>query len=196
MSKVLTIILPRVPSHFIIWSVRHSLIKREISSFYVLKTSFLYRNLSRRPLSTNVNKESRLPNNIEKSYYDPVNQRELIRIDNNGKIGVYAWENKINNKLYVGSGDPLYVRISDYYQPWYLESRNNLYIVRSLNKYSMNNFNLHILEYSNSENLIMCEQKWIDIINPEYNLNPIAGSSKGYKHSPESIEKNEYIINR
>lgn len=29
--------------------------------------------------------------------------------------GVYAWENKINNKIYVGSGDPLYLRLSDYY---------------------------------------------------------------------------------
>jgi group I intron endonuclease len=90
--------------------------------------------------------------------------------------------------MYVGSGDPLYLRISDYYQPWYLESKNNLYIVRSLNKYSMNNFNLHILEYSDSENVIMCEQKWIDLIKSEYNTNPIAGSTKGYKHSPEAIE--------
>lgn len=96
-------------------------------------------------MSTNVNVKSRLPNGIKKSYYNPINQREEIRMDNNGKIGVYCWENKINNKMYVGSGDPLYLRISDYYQSWYLESRTNLYIVRSLNKYSMNNFNLHIL---------------------------------------------------
>lgn len=130
-----------------------------------------------------------MPNNIEKSYLDPVNQRELIRSDNSGKIGVYAWENKINNKLYVGSGDRLYIRISDYFQPWYLESRKNLYIVRSLNKYSMKSFNLHILEYCDSENLILCEQKWIDLVKPEYNINPIAGSTNGYKHSPESKEK-------
>jgi group I intron endonuclease len=172
-----------------LWNVRHNLTKREISYYKVLKIFLFYKNFFIRPLSTNVNKKYKLPNNIEKSYYDPVNQRELIRIDNNGKIGIYAWENKINNKLYVGSGDPLYLRISDYYQPWYLESRNNLYIVRSLNKYSMNNFNLHILEYSDSENLIMCEQKWIDLVKPEYNINPIAGSTKGYKHSYESLEK-------
>lgn len=30
--------------------------------------------------------------------------------------------------------------------------------------------------------------KWIDLIKPEYNLNPIAGSSKRYKHTPESKE--------
>jgi hypothetical protein len=189
MSNVLIIILPRAPLYFILWNVRHSLIKGEISYYKVLKISLLCKNLFLRSISTNVNKESRLPNNIEKSYYEPINQRELIRIDNNGKIGVYAWENKINNKLYVGSGDPLYLRISDYYQPWYLESRNNLYIVRSLNKYYMNNFNLHVLEYSDYKSLIMCEQKWIDLVKPEYNINPIAGSTKGYKHSSESLEK-------
>lgn len=122
-------------------------------------------------------------------------------MDNNAKVGVYAslalsccqcrakGENKINNKIYIGSGDPLYLRLSDYYQSWYLESKNNLYIVRSLNKYSMENFNLYVLEYSNSEDVIKCEQKWIDLIKPEYNTNPTAGSTKGYKHTQESIEK-------
>lgn len=110
-------------------------------------------------------------------------------MDNNGKIGIYAWENKINNKVYVGSDDPLYSRISDYYQPWYLKSRTGLYIVRALNKYTMSNFNLHILEYSDSENVIMCEQKWIDLLKPEYNLSLVAGRTKGYKPRLESIEK-------
>lgn len=36
----------------------------------------------------------------------------------------------------------------------------------------------------------MClAQKWIDLIEPEYNTNPIAGSTKGYKHTEESREK-------
>ena len=91
--------------------------------------------------------------------------------------------------MYVGSGDPLYLRLSDYYQTWYLKSRESLYIIRSMNKYTMTNFNLHILEYTDSKNLISCEQKWIDYLLPEYNINPVAGSSKGYKHNQENIEK-------
>lgn len=82
--------------------------------------------------------------NYEKFYSDPVNQRSIIREENNGKVGVYAWVNNINNKVYVGSGDPLYTRLSDYYQSWYLTSRDNLYIVRALNKHSMANFSLYI----------------------------------------------------
>ena len=53
----------------------------------------------------------------------------------------------------------------------------------------MKNFSLIILEYTSSEALISCEQKWIDLLKPEYNINPVAASSKGYKHSEESIEK-------
>ena len=106
-------------------------------------------------------------------------------MDNNGKIGVYAWENKINNKIYVGSGDPLYSIISDYYQPWYLKARNSLYIVRSLNKHTMSNFNLHILEYSDSENVIMCEQKWIDLMSK----NRTGSNNYNKKHTAETIER-------
>lgn len=48
---------------------------------------------------------------------NPLSQRNQIREENNGKVGVYAWVNRINNKIYVGSGYPLYTRLSDYYQP-------------------------------------------------------------------------------
>ena len=53
----------------------------------------------------------------------------------------------------------------------------------------MDNFSLIILEHTTSEGLIVCEQKWMDLLKPGYNLNPQAGSSKGYVHTPESIEK-------
>lgn len=51
-----------------------------------------------------------------KLYDDPVNSRKLIREENNGKVGVYCWVNKVNGKIYIGSGNPLYLRLSDYYQ--------------------------------------------------------------------------------
>jgi hypothetical protein len=37
-----------------------------------------------------------------------LNERSLIRSENNGKIGVYAWVNTLNNKFYIGSGN-LYI---------------------------------------------------------------------------------------
>jgi len=125
----------------------------------------------------------------EKFYNDPLSQRSLIRIENMQQIGVYCWFNNINQNCYVGSGDPLYPRISDYYQNWYLLKRSNLYIVRAISKYGLENFSLYIIEYTDSENLISCEQKWIDLLQPEYNLNPRAENSKGYKHTEESLSK-------
>jgi hypothetical protein len=44
-----------------------------------------------------------------KVYKDP--ERSLIRSENKGKIGVYAWVNTINNKLYIGSGNPFIFKI-------------------------------------------------------------------------------------
>lgn len=124
-----------------------------------------------------------------KTYENPLESRELIRKDNNGKVGVYCWFNKVNGKYYIGSGDPLYLRLSDYYQDWYYLARASTYIVRALSKHGMANFSLVILEYTSSGDLIKSEQKWIDLLKPVYNLNPQAGNSKGYVHTPESIEK-------
>jgi group I intron endonuclease len=123
-----------------------------------------------------------------KIYNDPLNQRNLIRKDINSKAGIYSWVNKVNDKLYIGSGDPLYLRISDYYQNWYFLSRPNLYIVRALYKYGMDNFILVILEYSDSKNLISCEQKWINFFKPEYNISLIAINTKGNKHTIKNID--------
>jgi group I intron endonuclease len=67
-----------------------------------------------------------------------------------------------------------------------MKSRSNLFIVKALSKYGMANFTLVILEYTNEENVISCEQQYINRFKPEYYLNPTAGNSLGYKHTPES----------
>jgi group I intron endonuclease len=53
----------------------------------------------------------------------------------------------------------------------------------------MSNFTLAILEFTDEISVIYREQKYINRFKPEYNLNPLARNSKGYKHTPESIEK-------
>jgi group I intron endonuclease len=71
----------------------------------------------------------------------------LIRSENKGKIGIYAWVNTLN-KFYIGNSNPLYLRLSDYYQNWYLLSRDNFLIVRALSKYGIVRFYLVILYYT------------------------------------------------
>lgn len=94
-----------------------------------------------------------------KIYDDPSSQRDIIRKDLRGKSGVYAWINKINNKVYVGSGTLLYKRLANYYQPWSFKQRPNMLILRALLKYGMVNFTLVILEFSDVKGLLECEQK-------------------------------------
>ena len=106
-----------------------------------------------------------------KIYKDPINQRDLIRVDNSGKVGIYSWINNINGKFYIGKGNSLYLRLSDYYQKWYLESRTNLHIVRSLSKYKMSNFSLVILKYTDLKSVVSYEKEFINLLKPEYIVN-------------------------
>lgn len=125
-----------------------------------------------------------------KTYKYPVKSRKFIRKEYKGKAGVYCWFNEVNGKFYIGSCDVLYSRFSDYYQDLKYLSRVSTYFVRALLKYGMINFSLVILEYTTkrSEDLIRCEQKWIDLLKREYNLGPQAGNTKGV-HTIESKEK-------
>jgi group I intron endonuclease len=62
-------------------------------------------------------------------------------------------------------------------------------INKALLKYGYSNFSLHILEYCDKNSCIDREQFYMDLFQPEYNINPTAGSRLGTKHSDESREK-------
>jgi len=61
-------------------------------------------------------------------------------------------------------------------------------ICRALLKYGYSAFQLEILEYCETSLVILREQYYIDLINPEYNILKVAGSLFGYKHSPETLK--------
>jgi group I intron endonuclease len=67
--------------------------------------------------------------------------------------------------------------------------KSNSKIYRSLLKYGYSNFSLNILEYCKPDSLIAKEQYYIDLLNPEYNICKVAGSSLGRKHSAETLLK-------
>jgi group I intron endonuclease len=62
-------------------------------------------------------------------------------------------------------------------------------ICRALLKRGYSNFNLEILEYCDSKDLIIREQYYIDLLKPEYNILKKAGSLLGFKHSDETRAK-------
>lgn len=104
--------------------------------------------------------------------------------------GIYLIHNEINGKQYIGSAYDLSKTIANYYFPSRLI--DNRYISNSTLKYGHNNFVLVILEIlgkselQSKSNIISKEQYYIDLYMPKLNLNPVAGSSLGFKHSEAS----------
>jgi len=111
-----------------------------------------------------------------------------IFADNRGKSGVYRWVNKVNGNTYIGSSINLSERFYKYYSLAYL-ALSLRPIDRALLKHGFSNFTLEILEYCVSSQALDREQYYMDSLKPEYNIAKVAGSTLGYKHSPESLAK-------
>lgn len=116
----------------------------------------------------------------------------MILKDNKNKAGIYRWVNKVNGNIYVGSSVNLSLRLKRYYEFSYiafelLKSKSRIYT--AILKYGHSNFQLEILEYCAKENAISREQYYIDLLKPEYNINPTAGSRFGSTHLAETLLK-------
>jgi len=101
--------------------------------------------------------------------------------------------NKINGNYYIGSSSNLHVRLYTYYSLRSLAISNRP-IDRALLKHGFSNFRFEILEYCSYEDILKREQYYLDLLKPQYNIATIAGSTLGYKHSKESLEKMRNII--
>ncbi|RPB06331.1 GIY-YIG-domain-containing protein, partial [Morchella conica CCBAS932] len=120
-------------------------------------------------------------------------QKESILTENKGKSGVYRWTNKENGKSYVGSAVDLGRRFSEYYSKKFLVKSltfSHPHKRGALLKNDYLKFQLEILVYCEAEDAVNLEQKFIDLLKPEYNLCKIAGSSLGpfQSESKESME--------
>ena len=126
------------------------------------------------------------------SYFNADKNKFIVYKENKNKSGIYRWNNLITSKSYIGSSISLGNRFSSYYSLAYLKrkvGKGSSIIYNSLLKHGYNNFSLDILEYCEPSILIKREQYYLDILKPEYNILKIAGSSFGYKHSPETLLK-------
>lgn len=129
---------------------------------------------------------------ISITYDNLLLQKSKIFEDNKGKSGIYRWVNKINNDTYIGSSIDLSIRLRKYFSRNGLEKKlliDNSRIYKALLKYDYSNFKLEILEYCDKELVLIKEQYYMDLLQPEYNILKIAGSLLGFKHSPETLLK-------
>ncbi len=106
--------------------------------------------------------------------------------------GIYAIMNMVTEKWYIGSALNIKRRWNEHKCELRRNKHSNAYLQSSWNKHKEINFYFFVLEYTSISFLLSREQHWIDItevIKNGYNLIPIAGSSLGFKHSPETKEK-------
>ena len=102
---------------------------------------------------------------------------------------IYAIINVVNEKHYVGQASDKLKRFREHKKTLRGNYHCNVLLQRAFNKYGEDKFIFVVLE-----NLLSCdqlnarEQHWIDLLKPEYNLAPVAGSLLGYKHSEEARE--------
>ena len=129
-------------------------------------------------------------NNIqaEAKFIDLRESKLEILQNTKDKAGVYMFFNLTNGNCYIGSSVNLARRFRVH-----MSSVNSvkLPLPLAINKYGPNNFVLLILQYCEKE-VDICvglEQHYIDLYKPKYNILKIAGSSQGFKHSPETISK-------
>lgn len=135
---------------------------------------------------------------IEVTYSNADIMKSQIIKDNRHKSGVYLWTNLISGKTYVGSSVNLGIRFKDYFNYSHISNpkRSNSLIHRALIKYGYSNFQLEIIEYCDKDICVKREQYYIDLLQPEYNILQIAGSSKGYKHTADTLKKMRVFLKK
>lgn len=119
-----------------------------------------------------------------------------------GKSGIYLWTNLANGKRYVGSSFNLERRVGEYLNNARLVrelARGESIIYRAMMKYGYASFSFEVLELvdfdpslsdaDKEELLLALEQKYMDELEPEYNILKRAGTNYGHKMSDEARAK-------
>lgn len=105
------------------------------------------------------------------------------------RSGIYLITSNAKDRRYVGSAVDLNNRIRGHRNGLKRNKHNNKYMQRHVTKYGIDDLKFTILEFCNKDQLIEREQHYIDLLSPEFNLCPIAGSSLGRKFSEETKKK-------
>jgi group I intron endonuclease len=116
-----------------------------------------------------------------------------------GKVsGIYKIINKVNGKYYVGSSQNVYGNCFGRWEEHLRDLKNNIHsnghLQKSWNKYGKDNFEFILIKKVNISELLVEEQKYLDIAKTEQNkcYNICFDSTapmRGRKHSAESKRK-------
>jgi group I intron endonuclease len=107
----------------------------------------------------------------------------------NSISGIYQIRNIINGKCYIGSSINIQERWGAHKRTLRKNQHYNKYLQRAWNKHGEGCFEFTVLETCFYFALIFREQYYINILKPEYNNSPTAGSPLGTIQSIESRQK-------
>ena len=104
------------------------------------------------------------------------------------KSGIYTIFNLENGNRYVGSTNNLYCRLYQHIKELQDNKHMNSHLQNAWNKYGKDCFEYGILEYCLEDIRLDREKYYIDLLNPEYNLNGVNTDSI-LNHSNETRKK-------
>ena len=103
--------------------------------------------------------------------------------------GIYTITNIANGHRYVGSAVDIDRRWSQHKSRLRGNGHHSIYLQRAWDTYGEDTFEFEVLERWGTEFLVGMEQWWMNMLQPEYNILPTAGSPLGYRHTKESLAK-------
>jgi group I intron endonuclease len=154
------------------------------------------------------NKTTMININVDvNSYYKDISLESTlkqIRTKNKNLWGIYGFKNEISldtNDMYIGSSSNVGKRFEEHLK----NINSNIHLQNAMNKYGRENFSFLLFReyhydhnYSKEDNgdlLVILEQIYLDMVKPNYNINPVAGKSRlGSNHS-ESSKKLMRMVN-
>ena len=99
--------------------------------------------------------------------------------------GIYKIQNQINGDFYIGSSKDLKRRQKDHFSLLKRNKNKSILLQRAVNKYGIDNFEFIILEECPIDQLFILEQKYVDELDPKYNICKLDVSVPiGLEHTP------------
>ena len=89
---------------------------------------------------------------------------------NTRMTGIYCITNLQNGKFYIGSAVDFSNRVSKHKSFLRRNIHANAHLQSAWNKYGEENFKFELLDEVKRENLLEMEQRYIDVLEPEYNI--------------------------
>lgn len=99
----------------------------------------------------------------------------IFRIGNDFKYysGVYAIENLIDDRFYIGSTKCLFERFKDHLYYFKKQKHANKYMQAFVNKYGLETLSFELLFLCKNTCLTYNEKLWIDTLKPQFNIRKI-----------------------